>query len=70
MIALRLPEVNGSLQILCLGCHSDDIEIGCGGTILRLAAAVSGLRDPLGGVQRQGQCGTEEARLGGEAVRR
>jgi LmbE family N-acetylglucosaminyl deacetylase len=25
------------LQVLCLGCHSDDIEIGCGGTILRLA---------------------------------
>ena len=25
------------LQILCLGCHADDIEIGCGGTILRLA---------------------------------
>ncbi len=24
-------------QILCLGCHSDDIEIGCGGSILRLA---------------------------------
>ena len=22
--------------ILCIGCHSDDIEIGCGGTILRL----------------------------------
>jgi LmbE family N-acetylglucosaminyl deacetylase len=28
---------DGPLQILCLGCHSDDIEIGCGGTILRLA---------------------------------
>lgn len=27
----------GKLEILCLGCHSDDIEIGCGGTILRLA---------------------------------
>lgn len=26
-----------SLNILCLGAHSDDIEIGCGGTILRLA---------------------------------
>lgn len=26
-----------ALQILCLGCHADDIEIGCGGTILRLA---------------------------------
>ena len=25
------------LQILCVGAHSDDIEIGCGGTILRLA---------------------------------
>lgn len=24
-------------QVLCLGAHSDDIEIGCGGTILRLA---------------------------------
>jgi LmbE family N-acetylglucosaminyl deacetylase len=24
------------LHILCLGAHSDDIEIGCGGTILRL----------------------------------
>lgn len=26
----------GSLTILCVGCHSDDIEIGCGGTVLRL----------------------------------
>jgi LmbE family N-acetylglucosaminyl deacetylase len=25
-----------SIQVLCLGAHSDDIEIGCGGTILRL----------------------------------
>lgn len=24
------------LRILCLGAHSDDIEIGCGGTMLRL----------------------------------
>jgi LmbE family N-acetylglucosaminyl deacetylase len=24
------------LEVLCLGAHSDDIEIGCGGTILRL----------------------------------
>jgi LmbE family N-acetylglucosaminyl deacetylase len=28
---------NGSpLKVLCIGCHSDDIEIGCGGTILQL----------------------------------
>jgi LmbE family N-acetylglucosaminyl deacetylase len=24
-------------EVLCLGCHSDDIEIGCGGAVLRLA---------------------------------
>ena len=27
------------LSFLCLGAHSDDIEIGCGGTILRLLQA-------------------------------
>ena len=37
MIRLNLDERNdGTLNILCLGAHSDDIEIGCGGTILRL----------------------------------
>ncbi len=38
MIQLKLGSgASGPLQILCLGCHSDDIEIGCGGTILKLA---------------------------------
>jgi len=38
MIQLQLGEgASRALHILCLGCHSDDIEIGCGGTILRLA---------------------------------
>lgn len=30
------------LQIMCLGAHSDDIEIGCGGTILKLLEAYPG----------------------------
>ena len=37
MLRLSLrPSRDGALKVLCLGCHSDDIEIGCGGTILRL----------------------------------
>ncbi len=39
MIQFSLDRRRGeALKILCLGCHSDDIEIGCGGTILRLAS--------------------------------
>jgi LmbE family N-acetylglucosaminyl deacetylase len=30
---------NSLRQVLCLGAHSDDIEIGCGGTILKLIEA-------------------------------
>lgn len=29
-------ETHRPIEILCLGAHSDDIEIGCGGTVLRL----------------------------------
>ena len=37
MLTLKLGQGGASpLKILCLGSHSDDIEIGCGGTILRL----------------------------------
>jgi LmbE family N-acetylglucosaminyl deacetylase len=33
---LKLNFGDSLQQVLCLGAHSDDIEIGCGGTILRL----------------------------------
>jgi LmbE family N-acetylglucosaminyl deacetylase len=40
MLALKLrPDGASPLKILCLGSHSDDIEIGCGGTILRLLSS-------------------------------
>ena len=43
LIQLSLPSnASTPLQILCLGAHSDDIEIGCGGTILRLAQQYRG----------------------------
>lgn len=35
---LHLNLGNSLQQVLCLGAHSDDIEIGCGGTILKLIA--------------------------------
>ena len=37
MFALDLEAKRGSaLQVLCLGAHADDVEIGCGGTVLTL----------------------------------
>lgn len=42
MISLDLP--GRDLTVLALGAHSDDIEIGAGGTLLRLDAEVTGLR--------------------------
>lgn len=38
MRALPILVDQGTRRILCLGAHADDIEIGCGGTILRLVA--------------------------------
>lgn len=42
MIGLRLARPDARLSVLCLGAHSDDIEIGAGGTLLGWIAA--GLR--------------------------
>jgi len=33
---IDLAPGGGPLDVLCIGAHSDDIEIGCGGTLLRL----------------------------------
>src|SRR4051812_21239215 len=40
MTNLRFSQLR---KILCLGAHADDIEIGCGGTLLRLLAEYPGL---------------------------
>jgi LmbE family N-acetylglucosaminyl deacetylase len=40
VLRLPLPDPGGEgLRVLCLGAHPDDIEIGCGGTVLALARA-------------------------------
>jgi LmbE family N-acetylglucosaminyl deacetylase len=44
MINLAFADTGArSLRVLCLGAHADDIEIGCGGTLLNLVAKVSRL---------------------------
>lgn len=40
MIASNL---DGVKRVLCIGAHSDDIEIGCGGTVLRMIEQNPGL---------------------------
>src|SRR5208283_4994031 len=45
LIGLQLSKRNGdAIQLLCLGAHSDDIEIGCGGTLLHLKQVFPGLK--------------------------
>jgi LmbE family N-acetylglucosaminyl deacetylase len=39
MIGLSFPsDQSRPFRVLCLGAHADDIEIGCGGTMLKLVA--------------------------------
>ena len=44
MLPLQFPGAIGRpLRVLCLGAHSDDLEIGCGGTVLHLLRRYPGL---------------------------
>lgn len=45
MMRLELPRGAGASirTVLCLGAHSDDIEIGCGATVLRLTREIPDL---------------------------
>jgi len=45
MLKVSLPKNDGgSLTVLCLGAHCDDIEIGCGGTLLHLKETLPGVK--------------------------
>jgi LmbE family N-acetylglucosaminyl deacetylase len=64
---LRLPLTGGERRaerVLCLGAHCDDIEIGCGGTLLRLAE--EGLAEACWVIFSSDPERAEEARAGAE----
>jgi LmbE family N-acetylglucosaminyl deacetylase len=56
-------------KVLCLGAHSDDIEIGCGGTLLKLTAEHPGL-EIMWVVFSAGGIRTTEARASARAFLR
>jgi LmbE family N-acetylglucosaminyl deacetylase len=66
LLRLEAPEGRGGHRVLALGAHSDDLEIGCGGTILRLAAAGL-LADAWWIVLSGDQARAEEAKAGADA---
>lgn len=43
MTSLKLIPRGQVPKVLCLGAHSDDIEIGCGGTVLELVRSYPGI---------------------------
>ena len=55
------------LRVLCLGSHADDVEIGCGGTLLKLIAARHDVRVSWivfsGSEQRAGEAKASAARF-------
>ena len=64
MLGLSLD--NGLERILAIGCHADDIEIGCGGTILTLTRALPGVHVTWLVLTGEG-VRSEEARASAEA---
>lgn len=54
---IQLTDTKRLKRVLCLGAHSDDIEIGCGGTLLRLARENPGVE-----VRWVVFCGADERR--------
>ena len=43
MLPVKFSNLKRPMRLLCIGAHSDDIEIGCGGTILRMMAEMPSL---------------------------
>jgi len=66
VLTLDLARGREQLRVLAIGAHSDDIEIGCGGTLLRLASEVQQLDLTWVVLSAEGSR-ADEARAGAEA---
>jgi len=72
-LPLVFPPRSGALKVLCLGAHSDDIEIGCGATILEFVRQGADVRWAVfSGDDRRAEEAARSARLflGADARRR
>ena len=67
MLALRSRRRTPLRRVLAIGCHADDIEIGCGGTLLALTRAQPELEVHLGRARRARVTAAAEARASAEA---
>jgi LmbE family N-acetylglucosaminyl deacetylase len=66
LIGLHLAKRSiDAIQVLCLGAHSDDIEIGCGATLLHLKGAFPRLKFHWVVFSAAGQRGEEAAKAAG-----
>ena len=67
MLNLSLSQpADSPYRVLCLGAHSDDIEIGCGGTLLTLLERFDNVDRPLGRLQLNAER-AREARASADA---
>ncbi|MDP2469263.1 MAG: PIG-L deacetylase family protein [Candidatus Palauibacterales bacterium] len=68
MLRISGLSAKGELSILCLGAHSDDLEIGCGGTIRRLLHEHPGSRVTWVVLSAHGERAEEARRSAGEML--
>lgn len=71
MIGL-LPDLRGRrpLRLLCIGAHSDDLEIGCGGTVLELLRSRHAVEVTWVVLSAPGERALEARRSAGALLRR